>query len=167
VSAADVRDELLRIAAEAPPNPFAFPRTYVVRNGRNDGRVDLDPPPDARDVLPSLAGVEVWTTPGLTVQAYPGDLVIVQFRDARQERPVVTGFAPLTGSHVHPKVSINAAALVLCGATDALAIGAEVTGRRVVCYGDKVAIAVSGATTTGPILQDPASAPNPISKVSG
>ena len=166
MSAADVRRELLVIAAEAPPSPYAFPRTYVVRNGRTDGRLDLDPPADARGVLPPLAGVPVWGAPGLSVQALPGDRVVVVFRDAKANQPAVIGFESLTTGR-HPKISLDAAALVLCGTTDALAVGAEVTGRRVVCYGDQVTVPVAGAAAAGPLLQNPATSPNHISKVSG
>ena len=115
MSTADVRRELLAIAADAPPNPYSYPRTYVVRNGRTDGKLDLDPPPDAADKLKSISGAEVWGPPGMSTQALPGDRVVVIFRDAHFARAVVIGFEPLSAGR-HPRVSLDADAVKLGGA---------------------------------------------------
>ncbi len=109
-----VRSSLLGIAADAPPNPYAFPRTYIVRNGRADGRLDLDPPTDVAHLKP-LAGVAVWGPAGYSAEALPGDRVLVVFRDADPRGAVVVAFEPLpTGRH--PRVSIDGTAVQLGGA---------------------------------------------------
>lgn len=97
---ATVRDSLLRLAAEAPPNPYAYPRTYVVRavnldpiTGQPTGRLDLDPPADAPE-LRSMDRVEQWTMGSVITIPAVGTEVLVAFRDARETRPVVVGIAP-------------------------------------------------------------------------
>lgn len=109
-----VRSSLLGIAADAPPNPYSFPRTYIVRNGRTDGRLDLDPPADAPQLKP-LSGVVAWGPPGYAAQALPGDRVLVVFRDADPRGAVVVAFEPLPAGR-HPRVSIDADAVKIGGA---------------------------------------------------
>lgn len=92
----DVRNEILGIAQDAPPNPYSYARTYLVRTVHTDGRMDLDPPPDAKGSLSSLPNVEQWTMGGALSFPPAGTPVLVLFRDARQERPVVIGIAPTT-----------------------------------------------------------------------
>lgn len=102
---ATVRDSLLRLAAEAPPNPYAYPRTYVVRavnldpiTGQPTGRLDLDPPADAPE-LRSMDRVEQWTMGSVITIPAVGTEVLVAFRDARETRPVVVGIAPSAPGH--------------------------------------------------------------------
>lgn len=71
-------------------------RTYVVTTCHGDGRCDLKPPADAKH-LPELANVEQWIEGGTTFYAQQGDLAIVQYRDERNTRPVITAFRRKSG----------------------------------------------------------------------
>lgn len=71
-------------------------RTYVVSACHADGRCDLAPPTDVQH-LPELRNVEQWITGGATFVATKGDEAIVEIRDMKGTRPVITGFRRRSG----------------------------------------------------------------------
>lgn len=99
-----------------------------------------------------------------------GTLAHVVFINADASKPRCVGFdlpSVPTGATVDASGTVavgpSASAVKLANGTIALAIGAELY--HVVCYGDNVAIQVVGPAAAGTILQNPLTAPNPISKV--
>jgi hypothetical protein len=72
-------------------------RTYVVVACHSDGRCDLTPPPDAPH-LPELKNVQQWLIGGATFNAAAGDLAVVERREGRGSRPIITGFERVSGS---------------------------------------------------------------------
>ncbi len=93
-SALPMRDMIHRIVAAELGDRC---RTYRVAVCRADGRCDLVPPPDSPH-LPELKNVEQWTVGGETFIAHDGDECVVEMRDERGTRPVITGFKRLSGS---------------------------------------------------------------------
>lgn len=84
-----LRTSILRMVASAfPALVYGHPRTYVVAAVQADGRLDLDPPPDAQH-LPSLKNAEQWSV--ATMEPEVGSEVVVVFRDADPGRYVVIG----------------------------------------------------------------------------
>jgi hypothetical protein len=67
---------------------YGHPRTYIVASVDDEGRLDLDPPPDAPE-LPALRAVEQWAVGVLDPET--GAEVVVHFRDANPARPIVVG----------------------------------------------------------------------------
>ncbi len=93
-AAPQIRDMVRQILAVELGNRC---RTYVVSACHADGRCDLAPPTDAQH-LPELRNVEQWITGGATFVAAKGDEAIVEIRDMKGTRPVITGFRRLSGS---------------------------------------------------------------------
>ncbi len=126
VSDASVRASVLRMVAEAfPVLVYGYPRTYHVAAVLDDGRLDLEAPPDQRRYLPELQAAEQWSLGGAIVTPAVGAEVLVAFRDADPTRYVVLGWAP--------------------GVPDALALGGDDDpwspsdeAGRVVRYGDQI-----------------------------
>lgn len=114
-NAPSLRDSVAAIARrDMPEARYAYPRTFVVRAVGTDGRIDLDPPPDAPDLRP-LDRVEQWTLGGALAFPVKGTPVLVMFRDARETRAVVVGVAP--GTPV--KVVVSASTEIDLGAAAA------------------------------------------------
>lgn len=93
VSSNSIRASIRRMVAEALL--YSVPRTYVVAVVRDDGRLDLVPPPDA-SYLPELEAAEQWSTGGAVVTPEVGAEVTVIFRDGDATRYVVAGWKPGT-----------------------------------------------------------------------
>lgn len=84
-----LRTSILRMVASAFPSlVYGHPRTYVVASVDAEGRLDLEPAPDAPH-LPPLKGVEQWAVAMLDPAV--GTDVVVGFRDANPARPFVMG----------------------------------------------------------------------------
>jgi hypothetical protein len=84
-----IRTSTLRMVAESFPALFyGYPRTYIVAAVHADGRMDLDPPPDAQHLMP-LKNAEQWSV--LTMVPALGSEVVVWFRDANPGRYIVMG----------------------------------------------------------------------------
>ncbi len=114
-AAPSLRDSVAAIARrDMPEARYAIPRTFVVRSVGADGRLDLDPPPDAPDLRP-LDKVEQWSLGGALAFPTKGTAVLVMFRDAREGRAVVVGVAPGTPL----KVTVSAATEIDLGAAAA------------------------------------------------
>jgi hypothetical protein len=92
-STPNIRDMVRRMVAHELGDRC---RTYIVAACHSDGRCDLTPPQDARH-LPEMKNVEQWITGGVTFFAQSGDEAIVQFRDERKTRPVITAFKRKNG----------------------------------------------------------------------
>lgn len=93
-STPQIRDLIRRIVAHEIGDRC---RTYIVTTCHADGRCDLTPPADAKH-LPELANVEQWIMGGATFRAKQGDEAIVEFRDERKTRPIITGFRRMSGT---------------------------------------------------------------------
>jgi len=107
---------------------------------REDGTLDLVPPPDVTG-LEEHEAVEQWTLGGALVTPTVGALVEVAFRDANRRRPVVVGFAP------------GVPAEVLVDAGDTLSLGP--TSHTVDIAGGGPAVAREGdAVVAGYLLYD-------------
>lgn len=93
--ARSVRQSIVKLVRDAFPwLAYCYPRTYVVRTAHTNGLLDLDPPPEARNELAPLNGVKVWTLGFVSVTPAAGSRVLVVFRDAQQDRPVVVAYEP-------------------------------------------------------------------------
>jgi hypothetical protein len=93
-SAPNIRELVRRmVAAELADRK----RTYIVVACHSDGRCDLRPPPDAPH-LPELRNVQQWIAGGATYIAEAGDVAVVERREGRGSRPIITGFERLSGS---------------------------------------------------------------------
>ena len=92
-----LRDSVAAIASrDKPESRYAYPRTFQVRAVHSDGRLDLSPvtnDPMGADLRP-LNNVEQWTLGGALSFPAVGTPCVVMFRDARESRAVVVGFAP-------------------------------------------------------------------------
>lgn len=97
-STSPIRDMVRRMVAHELGDRC---RTYVVATCHADGRCDLIPPSDAQH-LPELANVEQWLLGGITFNAPSGSLAIVERRDARDSRPIITGFKRSDGTSFPP-----------------------------------------------------------------
>lgn len=170
------KDSLLnKIAAlvrrVAPELPFVGTFTYTVSRDNGDGSIDVTPAASVQH--PPHLRVEQRAAPGIEAGLSVGDEVLITFRQPGN-RPAIIGHAPLNRSTPDAlkidcastlRIGESASLVHLGSGTSPLAIGAEITGRRVVCYGDNVTIPVAGAAAVGAIVQNPATAPNAISKV--
>ena len=166
--------ELLRelVFKLAPSLILTGVHTYTVTKDSGDGRYDLAP---GQGVLhPPRLRVAQWSAPGTEATLFVGDKVLLVFVDNDEGKPVMIGHMPLREGKP-ANVEIDAQGQITIGASSPLvvigsgpgplAVGAEIAGRRAICYGDNVQIPVVGASAIGPIIQNPATAPNSISKV--
>jgi hypothetical protein len=91
-----IRESVAKIARDDRPElRFSYPRSFTVRAVHSDGRIDLDPAPTETDLRP-LDDVEQWTLGGALAFPVVGAAVVVHFRDAKETRPIILGFAPGT-----------------------------------------------------------------------
>lgn len=82
-----------------------------------------------------------------------GTLAYVGFANADPSKPFLVRFG--AGS--------TSTAVSLAAGTVTLSIGGEL--KHVVCYGDNITVPVGGGAAAGPIIQNPATAPNAVSLV--
>ena len=118
------------------------------------GTVFIDGFATATIPLPDLVAIPLRPSiAGTTVVPAVGSKLLVAFVNQDPTRPFVLSMDAL------PPVAISLGG----GATDLVPDTQE--GNRVVRYGDQVFIPVSGSFAVGSIVQNPATAPNPISRL--
>jgi hypothetical protein len=140
-----LRDAVASIAARDKPEArYAYPRTFIVRAYHDDGRLDLNPAPDAPDLRP-LNNVEQWTLGGALSLPPAGTACVVVFRDARESRAVVVGFAPGVADYV----TVDAAGKLLVGPSvgDSVVLGKPTAPARFAREGDVYSL----GTASGPL----------------
>lgn len=157
-----------------PALVFGGVHSYVVATDHGDGALSLAP--TARVLHGPRLRVEQWAGPGIEAGLSVGDKLLLVFVDNDAAQPAIIGHMPLRqGKPGSLKIDATgtirigaSAALVHFGSgTEAVALGAEAIGRRVVCYGDQIQVPVSGVVAQGPITQNAITAPNQIAKVRG
>lgn len=166
-----VRDVVYKVA---PSLIFAGVHGYTVSRDNGDGTLDLAPMP--RVLHGPKLRVEQWAAPGIEAGINVGDKVLLVFASLGDDEvmPVIIGHVALR-NRKPASLKVDATGTLRAGAsaslvhlgsgTEQLAIGVEVATSRPVVYGNNVQIPVVGAFAVGPIIQNPATAPNAIAKV--
>lgn len=148
-----LRTSILRMVAEAfPALVYGYPRTYVVSAVHADGRLDLDPPPDAQHLAP-LKNAEQWSV--ATMEPEVGTEVVVMFRDANAGRYIVVGARAAGEETISPPGVL--------GSPPPFTAIPSVAG-RVVRFGDSVIMPVGTSGNGAAAFMVPA-APGIVSRV--